>query len=229
MFVFLHYVNNFNLLIWCVTTISLLRHVMLSGTRNGIHTTFTGPSLSWSYGRWIYNYLCNQCLLPLMLCVRISIRSRCTTLCDEVCQWLATGQWFSPGTLVSSTNKTDIWSKNDSFFYLSRTWEPWSKSTSKYNWLSKRWTFRPQDTHVVDDHENGHEQQSLDTKSFCTSLVNRDFRKQDWRIFVTVYKLIITWAYVFNTLISWIDFIWFDFWCLMPLSAIVQLYHGDQF
>jgi hypothetical protein len=30
-----------------------------------------------------------------------------TTLCDEVCQRLATGQWFSPGTPVSSTNKTD--------------------------------------------------------------------------------------------------------------------------
>ena len=29
------------------------------------------------------------------------------TLCDEVCQWLATGRWFSPGTPVSSTNKTD--------------------------------------------------------------------------------------------------------------------------
>ena len=27
-----------------------------------------------------------------------------TTLCDKVCQWLATGRWFSP---VSSTNKTD--------------------------------------------------------------------------------------------------------------------------
>jgi hypothetical protein len=29
-----------------------------------------------------------------------------TTLCDQVCQWLAVaiGQWFSP---VSSTNKTD--------------------------------------------------------------------------------------------------------------------------
>jgi hypothetical protein len=27
-----------------------------------------------------------------------------TTLCDKVCQRLATGQWFSP---VSSTNKTD--------------------------------------------------------------------------------------------------------------------------
>ena len=30
-----------------------------------------------------------------------------TTLCDKVCQWLATGWWFSPGNPVSSTNKTD--------------------------------------------------------------------------------------------------------------------------
>ena len=28
-------------------------------------------------------------------------------LCDEVCQWPATGLWFSPGTPVSSTNITD--------------------------------------------------------------------------------------------------------------------------
>ena len=27
-----------------------------------------------------------------------------TIVCDKVCQWLATGWWFSP---VSSTNKTD--------------------------------------------------------------------------------------------------------------------------
>ena len=32
-------------------------------------------------------------------------------LCDKVCQWLATGQWFSPGTLISSTNKTDCHDK----------------------------------------------------------------------------------------------------------------------
>jgi hypothetical protein len=31
----------------------------------------------------------------------------CTTLCDKVCQWLATGRWFSPGPPISSTNKTD--------------------------------------------------------------------------------------------------------------------------
>jgi hypothetical protein len=29
----------------------------------------------------------------------------CTTLCDKVCQCLATGWWFSLGTPVSSTNK----------------------------------------------------------------------------------------------------------------------------
>jgi hypothetical protein len=36
-----------------------------------------------------------------MLSVQISIRAKCTTLCDKVCQW------FSPGSPVSSINKTD--------------------------------------------------------------------------------------------------------------------------
>ena len=44
--------------------------------------------------------------LPMQL-VAISMRARCTTLCDKVCQWLATGRRFSPGPPVSSTNKTD--------------------------------------------------------------------------------------------------------------------------
>ena len=57
-----------------------------------------GPSWSWLHGSWIYNYLCNQCLSSLMLWVRISIRARCTTLCDKVCQWLATGRWFFSGS-----------------------------------------------------------------------------------------------------------------------------------
>ena len=63
-----------------------------------------GLSCSWSYGSWIYNYLC---LSPLMLWVWISISARCTTLCGKVCQWLATGRWFSPCPPVSSTNKID--------------------------------------------------------------------------------------------------------------------------
>ena len=67
------------------------------------------PSWLWSYGSLIYYYLCNQCLSPLTLWVWIPLR-RCvldTTLCDKVCQWLTAGGWFSPGTPVSSTNKTD--------------------------------------------------------------------------------------------------------------------------
>ena len=58
---------------------------------------------------WIYNYLYNRCLSPLTLWVRIPLRQVIleTTLCDKICQWLATGWWFSPGTLVSSTNKTN--------------------------------------------------------------------------------------------------------------------------
>ena len=64
---------------------------------------------SWSYGRLIYNYLCSQCLSPLTLWVWTPLRrgELDTTLCAKVCQWLAPGLWFSPGTLVSSTNKTD--------------------------------------------------------------------------------------------------------------------------
>jgi hypothetical protein len=51
-------------------------------------------SWPWSYDSWSYDYLCNQCLSPLMLWVRISIRARCTTLCDKVCRW------FSPGSIL---------------------------------------------------------------------------------------------------------------------------------
>jgi hypothetical protein len=58
---------------------------------------------------WIYNYLCNKCLSPLQLWVRTMFRRGILdkTLCDKVWQWIATGVWFSLGTLVSSTNKTD--------------------------------------------------------------------------------------------------------------------------
>ena len=66
-----------------------------------------GPS--WWYGSWTYNYPCTRCLSPLKLWVRIPFRRGVldTTLCDKVCQWLATGWWFSLGSPVSSTNKTD--------------------------------------------------------------------------------------------------------------------------
>jgi hypothetical protein len=74
-------------------------------SKSNYHTIKAIVDVMSRYGSWIYNYLCNQCLSPLMLWVRISIRARCTTLCDKVCQWLATGRWFSLGPPVSSTNK----------------------------------------------------------------------------------------------------------------------------
>ena len=42
-----------------------------------------------------------------MLRARIALVSRCTTLCDKVCQWLMAGQGFSLCTPIFSTNKTD--------------------------------------------------------------------------------------------------------------------------
>jgi hypothetical protein len=65
--------------------------------------------LSLSYGSLMYNYTCNQCLSPLKLWVRIPLRHGVldTILYDKFCQWLPPGQWFSAGTPVSSTNKTD--------------------------------------------------------------------------------------------------------------------------
>ena len=89
-----------------------LKHILniyYSWTTFCIFYTKRGDSLSWSYGSWIYNYICSQCLSPLTLRVQIPLRRGVldTTLCDKVCQWLVTGLWFSPGTPVSSTNKTD--------------------------------------------------------------------------------------------------------------------------
>ena len=37
-----------------------------------------GPSWSWLYGSWIYNYLCNQCLSPLKLWVWAPFMARCS-------------------------------------------------------------------------------------------------------------------------------------------------------
>jgi hypothetical protein len=39
-----------------------------------IYNITCGPLWQWSYGSWIYNYLCNQCLSTLMLWVQIPLR-----------------------------------------------------------------------------------------------------------------------------------------------------------
>jgi len=65
-----------------------------------------GRDHKWS---WIYNYLCNKCISPLTFWRPIPLRRGVLdiTLCDKAGQWLVAGLWFSTGTPVSSTNKTD--------------------------------------------------------------------------------------------------------------------------
>ena len=56
----------------------------------------------------------NTCAISAFHHLRCELETRSwrdvidTTLCDKVCQWLATGQWFSLITPVTSTNKTEI-------------------------------------------------------------------------------------------------------------------------
>ena len=68
--------------------------------------SFQGQSWSSSYGSWTFAI----CAYHPYSCEFEPGSWRGvldTTLCDKVCQWLATGRWFSPGTSISSTNKTD--------------------------------------------------------------------------------------------------------------------------
>jgi hypothetical protein len=58
------------------------------------------PSWSWSYGSWIYNYLCDQCLSPPKLWIRIALRRGVldTTLCHSDWQLLYSWNIVESGT-----------------------------------------------------------------------------------------------------------------------------------
>jgi hypothetical protein len=68
----------------------------IASTENVYCTPLKNSGLSWpcSYGSWIYNYLCSQCLSPLTMWIRTPLWRGVldTTLRDKVCQWLAVGR-----------------------------------------------------------------------------------------------------------------------------------------
>ena len=75
------------------------------------YITYRGLSWSWSYGSWIYNYLCNQtqCLSPLTLWVLTLFMGRCTRyniMWSSLSVTCNRSVVFS-GYSFSSTNKTD--------------------------------------------------------------------------------------------------------------------------
>jgi hypothetical protein len=59
-----------------------------------------GPSSSWSYGSWIYNYLCNQCLSQNPIHGKVYLIQHYVIKFVSVADRL-----FSP---ISSANKTEI-------------------------------------------------------------------------------------------------------------------------
>ena len=70
-----------------------------------------GPlwSWSWSYGSWIYNLPVQSGPITTKVVSSNPVHDEVYSLqhCDKVCQWLATGHWFSLVIPVSSINKTD--------------------------------------------------------------------------------------------------------------------------
>jgi hypothetical protein len=83
----------------------------LAPTNIRLHLYMTWPVHIRILAQYNASTFCNQCLSPLKLWVRIQFMVRC----NKVCQWLATGQWFSPGTPISSTNKIDRHDKTEIF------------------------------------------------------------------------------------------------------------------
>ena len=70
---------------------------------------WTGLFCTFHIGMSISSWKLKANIVQRVLWVRISLRwgVHDTTLCDKVCQWLTAGRWFSPGTPVSSINKSD--------------------------------------------------------------------------------------------------------------------------
>jgi len=97
--------------IWTIIRDNTLEYPFLSYFKSA-------PSWSWSYGSWIYNYICNQCLSPLTLWVRIPIKAKCTRY---NIMWSSLSVTYdrsvgSPGTPVSSVgicalSVVDDWSR----------------------------------------------------------------------------------------------------------------------
>ena len=111
--------------VWAVTyTCSKILHVHVTYVAFICMFFFCGGGgLLWSYGSWIYNYLCHQWLSPLKLWVRIPLRRGVldTTLCDKVCRLSDLRQlvhaflqvlWFPPPIKLTATiyrfNVTEI-------------------------------------------------------------------------------------------------------------------------
>jgi hypothetical protein len=71
-----------------------------------VHSVFTTIICVLNLCFYFWSFYCLSFFdIPFERC-EFESHSGDTTICDRVCLWLAAGWWFSPDTLVSSTNKT---------------------------------------------------------------------------------------------------------------------------
>jgi hypothetical protein len=60
------------------------------------------------------------------------------TITMALCQWLAAGLWFSPGTLVSSTNKTDHHNITEILLKVALNTTTLTLVNYQYSWFQRR-------------------------------------------------------------------------------------------
>ena len=79
------YTRKYNYLSWCCNIIryrcqQMFKYMFMYNIIITLPILITagGRRWSWSYGSWIYNYLCNHCLSPLTLWVRTPFMASCT-------------------------------------------------------------------------------------------------------------------------------------------------------
>jgi hypothetical protein len=195
--------------------------------------------------------MCNQCLSPLALWVR----SRSwrgvfdTILCDNVCQRLAVGRWFSSWIPVSSTKTNDRHDIAEILLQeaLSTMTQPHNDCYDKITWwyFCKNWKSR-KTTHsglwyimcslltLISTNKTYHHVITEILLKVALNTINQaiiSFRPVILAKFdAPEYTVFIIWFHF----AQWhLTYIWFidliDCWCITPHSVIFQLYHGNQF
>jgi len=85
-----------------------VKHQSINQSINVICSLSFKKSLSRS---WSHSSICNKCPTPLKFWLRIPLMAAWVYSIQDyvikVCKWLVAGQWFSLGTPVFPTNKTD--------------------------------------------------------------------------------------------------------------------------